>query len=125
MYYTNEYESNWIQYYYTTWLIHVPSKYKNIKNTQATVIVMIDESYETGNYDKALLLKMFSKANKTGLFDEIGDFLILSTYTNFYKSNMLLLPSSIWANDGLEILTLLAKSTCDSPFIMKQNIFQQ
>jgi hypothetical protein len=54
-------------------LIHVPSYYKNMKNTQAKVIVMVDESSEAENYDKVLLLKMFSKANKTELFKEIGD----------------------------------------------------
>lgn len=54
-------------------LIHVPSYYKNMKNTHAKVIVMVSEVSETTNYDKSLLLKILSKANKTGLFDDIGD----------------------------------------------------
>jgi hypothetical protein len=54
-------------------LIHVPSFYKSLKNIQAKVIVMIDETNETKNYNKALLLKVFNKANKTGLFNEITD----------------------------------------------------
>jgi hypothetical protein len=54
-------------------LIHIPSYYKNMKNIQAKVIVMVDESNEPENYDRVLLLKMFSKANKTGLFNEISD----------------------------------------------------
>ena len=54
-------------------LIHVPSNYRNMKNTQAKVIIMIDENHETENYDKKLLLKMFSKANKTALFNQISD----------------------------------------------------
>ncbi len=54
-------------------LIRVPSSYRNMKNTQAKVIVMVDENHETENYDKKLLLKMFGKANKSGLFNEIVD----------------------------------------------------
>ncbi len=54
-------------------LIHVPSNYKNMINTQAKVIVMVNESNEAENYDKGLLLKMFGKANKTGIFNEIND----------------------------------------------------
>lgn len=54
-------------------LIHVPSHYKNMENTQAKVIVLVNESSESGNYDKILLLKMFRKANKVGLFNEIVD----------------------------------------------------
>jgi len=54
-------------------LIRVPSSYRNMKNTQAKVIVMVDENHETENYDKKLLLKIFSKANKTGLFNEISN----------------------------------------------------
>jgi len=54
-------------------LIHIPSYFKNMKNIQAKVIVMVDESNGAGNYDKALLLKMFNKAGKTGLFSEIDD----------------------------------------------------
>lgn len=30
-----------------------------------------------------------------------------------------LLPSSIWVRDGLDILTLLAKSSCDKPFDLR------
>jgi hypothetical protein len=54
-------------------LIHVPSNYKNMKNTQAKVIIMVEESPEIENYDKKLLLKMLSKASKSGLFNEMGD----------------------------------------------------
>lgn len=54
-------------------LIHIPSYYKNMKNIQAKVIVLVDESTGTENYDKAMLLKMFNKANKTGVFNEIDD----------------------------------------------------
>jgi len=54
-------------------LIRVPSNYKNMKNTQAKVTVVFNENHETENYDKKLLLKMFSKANKSGIFNEIVD----------------------------------------------------
>ena len=54
-------------------LIHIPSSYKNMRNIQAKVIVMVDESGGTENYDRVLLLKMFDMANKTGLFNEIND----------------------------------------------------
>lgn len=54
-------------------LIHVPSNYKNMKNTQAKVIVMVSEGADAGNYDKASLSKLLSKANKSGLFNEIVD----------------------------------------------------
>jgi len=36
-------------------LIHVPSHYKNMENTHAKVIVLVDENLEEVNYDKALL----------------------------------------------------------------------
>lgn len=54
-------------------LIHVPSHYKNMENTHAKVIVLVDENLEEVNYDKALLLKMFGQASRTGLFSEIFD----------------------------------------------------
>ena len=55
-------------------LIHIPSRYKNMENTQAKVIVMINESSEEEkNYDQILLLEMFGKANKIGLFNETVD----------------------------------------------------
>ncbi|HZK97438.1 MAG TPA: hypothetical protein VFC67_24760 [Prolixibacteraceae bacterium] len=55
-------------------LIHIPSRYKNMENTQAKVIVMVNESSEEeNNYDRTLLLEMFGKANKIGLFNEIVD----------------------------------------------------
>lgn len=54
-------------------IIHVPSYIKNMKNTQAKVILMVEDNSETGNYNKALLSKMITKANKMGVFDEIKD----------------------------------------------------
>ena len=54
-------------------LIHIPSYYKNMKNTQAKVIVMVDEDSEIENYDRSSLIRILSKAHKTGLFNEIGD----------------------------------------------------
>jgi hypothetical protein len=54
-------------------LIHVPPHYKNMENAQAKVIVIVNESSKTGNYDKILLLKMLGKANEVGLFGEISD----------------------------------------------------
>lgn len=35
-------------------LIHLPPRYKSMKNTQAKVIVMAEESKENGNYNKVL-----------------------------------------------------------------------
>jgi len=54
-------------------LIHIPAIYKNMKNTKAKVIVLVDETNERGNYDKAALLEMFGKANRLALFSEIND----------------------------------------------------
>jgi hypothetical protein len=52
-------------------LIHVPPHFKNMKNTEAKVIVMVSEGIEECNYDKSSLLKLLSKANKIGLFNDI------------------------------------------------------
>lgn len=54
-------------------LIPFPSHYKNLENTQAKVIELVNENSEVENYDKSLILKMFRNANKAGLFNEIVD----------------------------------------------------
>jgi hypothetical protein len=54
-------------------LIHVPSQYKEIKNTPARVIVMVDENVQKVNYNKTKLIKLFAEAHKMGLFSKIDN----------------------------------------------------
>ncbi|MCF8370365.1 MAG: hypothetical protein K9H64_02005 [Bacteroidales bacterium] len=54
-------------------LIHIPPRYKSLKNTHAKVIVMVKENKADGNYDKTLFSEMIGKANKIGLFSEMID----------------------------------------------------
>jgi hypothetical protein len=53
--------------------INIPSVYKTIRNSQAKVILLVDELSDSGKYDKVLLKELFEKAHHTLLFSEVID----------------------------------------------------